>query len=86
MIDSTTGEIDPIAFSDAVTLQAIREWGGPNFPPRVQRSAERYVRDRAEALRRNWHRDRGLPVPGEEELVTGFVPGWGASGDSFRRG
>lgn len=26
-----------------------------------------------------------LPVPGEEVLVTGFVPNWGASGDSFRR-
>lgn len=85
LIDEATGEIDVLAFSDVVTLQAIREWGGPNFPPRVQRSAEQYVRDRADTMRRQWHRQRGLPVPGEEALVTGFVPSWGASGDSFGR-
>ena len=44
-----------------------------------------FLRARAEAERRQWHRDRGLPVPGEE-MVRGFVPDWGSSGDSFRRG
>lgn len=72
LIDESTGQIDPVAFSDAVTMQAIREWGGPNFPPRVQRSAKQWVQDRADAERRQWRRYRNLPVPGEEVLVRGF--------------
>lgn len=85
LIDETTGEIDALAFAEAADLQAAREFGGPGYPPRYLRSAEQHVRDRAEAMRRNWHLVRGMPMPGEEVLVTGFVPSWGASGDSFRR-
>lgn len=85
LIDSETGEIDAAMVSAAADLRAAREFGGPGYPPRYLRSAEQHVRDRAEAMRRNWHLVRGMPMPGEEVLVTGFVPSWGASGDSFRR-
>ena len=85
LLNETTGEIDQLSVAEAIKVDAAREWGGPDYPPRYLRKSEQYVRDRAEAMRRNWHRDRGLPVPGEEVLVTGFVPSWGASGDSFRR-
>lgn len=85
MIDVESGDIDAVAVDEAARLRAAREWGGPDYPPRYYREAEQWCRERAEGMRRCWHRDRGLPVPGEEVLVTGFVPDWGASGDSFRR-
>lgn len=85
LIDETTGEIDMLHVGQAAHIQAVREFGSPNYPPRTLRSATDFVLTRASAERRNWHRDRGLPVPGEEVLVTAFVPSWGASGDSFRR-
>ena len=54
LIDESTGEIDQIAFAEAVNLDASREWGGPNFPPRYQRKSEQWVADRAAAMQRNW--------------------------------
>ena len=85
MIDQVTGEIDSVMLSVAAELRAIREFGSPNYPPKYLRESTEWCRARAEAMRRNWHRDRNLPVPDEEVLVRGFVPDWGNSGDSFGR-
>ena len=85
LIDHTAGAIDLPVVAEAARLRAAREYGGPNFPPRYLRDAEAWCLERADNMRKAWHRERGLPVPGEEVLVTGFCPDWGSSGDSYGR-
>jgi hypothetical protein len=86
LVNRDTGQIDQMAITEAAALRAASEYGAAVFPPAYLRSARQWVEDRAAAEQRQWHRDRNLPVPGEEVLVTGFVPSWGSSGDSYGRG
>lgn len=85
LVNQETGQIDQMALTEASELRAAREYGSPVYPPAYLRMSRQWVEDRAAAEQRQWHRDRNLPVPGEEVLVTGFVPDWGASGDSYGR-
>ena len=72
MINHDTGSIDPMIVAEAAEVRAAAEWRGPDYPPKYLRESMQWCEDRAAAMRRNWHRDRGLPVPGEEtvSLVT----------------
>lgn len=54
LIDEATGEIDRIAFAEAVKLDAARDWGGPDYPPLYLRKSEQWVAERAAAMQRNW--------------------------------
>lgn len=83
LIDHATGDIDTAMVSVASELRAIREFGSPNYPPRVLREATAFCNERAQNMRMAWRQHRGLPYDGE--LTTFNQPDWGASGDSFRR-
>jgi hypothetical protein len=85
MIDTDTGEIDHVRVQEYADLRACREYGGPNPPPSYIREAVSWCVERSRAERRAWQRDHGVPVDGEADLVIGFTPSWGSSGDSFRR-
>ena len=85
LIDPDTGVINLLVVAEAAQQRAIREWGGPNPSINYRLEAEAWCFERADNMRKAWHRQRGLPVPGEEVLVTGFTPDWGSSGDSYGR-
>lgn len=84
LINETTGEIDMMAVSEAAQLAAAREYGSPDFPPRILRRETEYVMERASAMRRGWRMIHNLSA--EEPGVPFNMPSWGASGDSFGRG
>ena len=86
LVNQDTGEIDHAAVVEYADLRACREYGGPNPPPAYIRASVSWTVERSRAERRQWQRQHNLPVDGEQELVTGFVPTWGSSGDSFGRG
>jgi hypothetical protein len=83
LIDPETGEVDSLTLLLAADLRAQREWGGPNPPPAYIRNAVSFVHDRAQDLRREWRRARGLPD--DTQFTMTEMPAWGASGDSYRR-
>jgi hypothetical protein len=83
MINPETGEIDHIAVAQNAVTRARSEWGGTNYPRLYLRQATQWCKDRAQAERRAWRRDHGLP---DDSAVTMMVvPEWGASGESFVR-
>lgn len=86
-INTETGEIDHGSIPFRADARACREFGGPNPPPAYIRAAVSWCIERARSERKQWQRERGLPVDGEQEKVAGFNPDWGNSGDgySFRR-
>ncbi len=59
LIDHTTGEIDQLAVIDAIKVDAAREWGGPDYPPRYERKSEQWVKERAANMRRAWLEHNG---------------------------
>jgi hypothetical protein len=56
-----SGEIDHAAIAERAPLRAAREYGSPDFPPKYLRESTQWLTERAEAERRAWRRDRGLP-------------------------
>jgi hypothetical protein len=83
MINPETGEIDLIAIGDLAILRACREYGSLNPPPIYLRQATEWCQQRAQAERRAWRRDHG--IPDDSSVVMMAVPEWGASGESFAR-
>lgn len=81
MVHADTGEIDHIAVAERAQLRAAREYGSPDFPPGILRSATQWCMDRARSERYDWLRQRGLPD--DRPMCTMAVPAWGSSGDSF---
>lgn len=81
LINEETGAIDHDMVEQCAQARAAREYGAPNFPPRVLREARSWSIDRARIMRTNWQQQRGLPADEPAEMVN--VPAWGNSGDSF---
>jgi hypothetical protein len=75
------GELDFDAMGKRAHTRASSDWGGPDYPPSERRLATGWVMDRAQAERRAWRRDHGLPDDSVVSMVD--VAEWGASGESF---
>lgn len=69
MIDTETGEIDHLRVIEYGDLRAVREYGSNPAPPSYYRDAHSWCIERARAERRQWQRDRNLPVDGEQVQI-----------------
>jgi hypothetical protein len=75
------GELDFDAMGKRAHTMASADWGGPDYPPARGRQHMAWVMDRAQAERRTWRRDHGLPDDSAVSMVD--VAEWGASGDGW---
>lgn len=81
LINQSTGEIEMAALVQRAAARAEEQHGGTNYPAWCLRDSLEWLKARAEAERREWRRDRGLPDDTVVVLVN--LPEWGASGDGF---
>lgn len=82
LVNQDTGEIDMLAVGIRANVRAANEYGSGNYPPVYLRRATEWMLERARLERFDWRRSRGLPS--DDPTTTVMMPGWGASGDSYR--
>ena len=82
-IDPETGEIDHLLVRERADARACREYGGPNPPPAYIRESVSWCIERSRSERRQWQRERGLPVDGESPAEGVPMVGYGSGSDGF---
>lgn len=82
-INTETGEIDHLLVQQRADARACHEWGGPNPPPAYIRESVSWCIERSRSERRQWQRERGLPVDGESPAEMVPMRGFGAGDDGF---